>query len=57
MPVTSLTNLPTSVARAIELGPLDYQRKLGQALPDRPTAAPTRAAGPWSEAKPTAWTR
>ena len=48
MPVTSLTNLPPPIARTIEIGPLDYQRKLGQAAaPQRGT--PARPAPPTPE--------
>ncbi len=50
MPVSCLTNLPSYLARAIELGPLDYQRKLGQAMPTRPTVhrRPGRVGEPGS---------
>lgn len=37
MPVTSFVHLPIPVARSIELGPLDHQRKLGESLPWSPT--------------------
>ncbi|MCI4353945.1 MAG: hypothetical protein L3K06_01090 [Thermoplasmata archaeon] len=45
MPVTALSNLPLRIARAIELGPLDYQRKLGEALPTCPRPTPVPVVG------------